>query len=150
MNIPYNMLLVQGKDDVSSAELLGDLSQTTASELAPISQMDSLLARFLDAVQMYMDAGKVLLLIFIIFSLIGMIDIFYESLRARREEFGLYLLAGMCRRELRLMKVFELAITILFGLIIGLGAFVLSAFAVNRGLSSRGMELFVSILSLLQ
>ena len=150
MNIPYNMLLVQGKDDVSSAELLGDLSQTTASELAPISQIDSLLARFLDAVQMYMDAGKVLLLIFIIFSLIGMIDIFYESLRARREEFGLYLLAGMCRRELRLMKIFELAITILFGLVIGLGGLVLSAFAVNRGLSARGMELFVSILSLLQ
>ena len=145
MNIPYNMVLVQGKDDVSSAELLGDLSQTTASELAPISKMDSLLERFVAAVQMYIDAGKVLLLVFIVFSLIGMIDVFYESLRARREEFGLYLLAGMRHRELRIMKTFELTITILIGLVIGLVAFVLTAFAVNRGMSSRGMEVFLSI-----
>ena len=150
MNIPYNTLLVDGKDGISSAELLGDLSQTTASELAPISKIDSLLARFLDAIQMYMDAGMVLLVVFVTFSLIGMIDVFYESLRARREEFGLYLLAGMRRRDLRLMKIFELTITVLFGLAIGLGAFVLCAFAVNRGMSARGMEVFISILSLLR
>ena len=150
MNIPYNMLLVQGSEGVSSAELLGEISQTTASELAPIAQMDALLARFVNAVKMYMDAGRLLLLIFVIFSFIGMIDIFYESLRARREEFSLYLLAGMKRRELQLMKVFELAVTVLLGLAIGLGAFVLASVAVNIGMSARGMEVFIGVLSFLQ
>lgn len=150
LNVPYNMLLVQGNAGVSSAELLGDLSQTTASELAPIAQMDSLLARFVNAVKMYMDAGRLLLLIFIIFSLIGMADVFYESLRARREEFGLYLLAGMKRRELQLMKIFELAVTVLLGLVIGLGAFIFAAVAVNMGMSARGMEVFIGVLSFLQ
>ena len=105
----------------------------------------NLMISLLQIAHSYIDAGKVLLLVFIVFSLIGMIDVFYESLRARREEFGLYLLAGMRHRELRIMKTFELTITILIGLVIGLVAFVLTAFAVNRGMSSRGMEVFLSI-----
>jgi len=150
MDISYNMLLVEGKDGISSTELLSDLSQTTASELAPIVEADTLLGRLIDAIQIYMDSGKILLLVFVIFSLIGMIDISYESLRVRREEFGLYRLTGMKRGDLRLMKIAELTVSVLFGLVIGLGAFVISAFAVNRGMSSRGMEVFVSILSLLR
>ena len=150
IGIPYNMLLVEGQDGIASAELLGDLSQTTASELAPIAEADSLLERFINAIQMYMDAGKILLVVFICFSLIGMVDVFYESLRARREEFELYRFAGMEQRELRLMKVSELAITVLLGIVIGLGAFVISAFVVNRGLSARGMEVFINILSLMR
>ena len=150
MDIPYNMLLVEGKDGVSSAELLGDLSQTTTSELAAFIEADTLLERFVDAIHIYMDSGKILLLVFVVFSLIGIVDISYESLRARREEFALYRLAGMKRRDLRLMKAFEFTITMVLGLLMGLGAFVISAFAVNRGMSSRGMEIFISILSLLR
>lgn len=142
MGIPYNMLLVEGKDDVSKAELLGDLSQTIASELAPIAEVDTLLARFIESVQVYIDSGKILLLVFVVFSLIGMIDISYESLRARREEFELYRLAGMKQRDLQLMKISEFSITILLGILVGLGAFVITAFAVNRGMTARGMEIF--------
>jgi ABC-type multidrug transport system fused ATPase/permease subunit len=140
VGIPYNMLLVKGEEGVSKATLLNDLSQATASELAPISEVNTLLGRFISAVQTYIDAGKILLVVFIIFSLIGMIDISYESLRARREEFELYRLAGMSRKDLRRMKIAELTVTVLFGLAIGLVAFVIAAFVVNRGLSSRGLE----------
>ena len=140
VGIPYNMLLVKGKEGVSKTTLLNDLSQATASELAPISEVNTLLGRFISAVQTYIDAGKILLVVFIIFSLIGMIDISYESLRARREEFELYRLAGMSRKDLRRMKSAELTVTVLFGLAIGLVAFVIAAFVVNRGLSSRGLE----------
>ena len=141
------MLLVKGKDGVPSAELLGELSQATASELAPIVEAGDLLERFINVVQTYMDSVKILLVVFVFFSLIGMIDISYESLRARREEFELYRLAGMEKRELRLMKVFEFTISMLFGIVIGLGAFAIWAFAVNRGMSAYGMEVLLGILS---
>ena len=148
IGLSYNMLLVKGKEGVSQAQLLNDLSQATASELAPIAEADTLLARFIAAINTYVDAGKILLVVFIIFSLIGTVDIFYESLRARREEFDLYRLAGMSQRNLRRMKVAELIITLLFGLIIGLGAFMLSALAVNRGMTARGLEIFRGVLAL--
>ena len=150
MGIPYNMLLVEGRDDVSSAELLGDLSQTTASELAPVAEPDTLVTRFIAAVQVYVDSGKILLFVFIVFSLIGMIDISYESLRSRREEFELYRLAGMEQRHLRLMKASEFAVTVLLGIVIGLGAFVITAFALNRGMTARGMEIFRGIMASLR
>ena len=146
LGIPYNMLLVKGKEGVSKAALLNDLSQTTASELAPIAEADTLLARFITAIRTYADAGKILLVVFVIFSLVGTVDIFYESLRARREEFELYRLAGMNQQNLRRMKIAELLITLLFGLVIGLGAFVLSALAVNRGMTARGLEIFRGVL----
>ena len=147
IGLSYNMLLVKGKEGVSQAQLLNDLSQATASDLAPIAEADTLLARFIAAINTYADAGKILLVVFIIFSLIGTVDIFYESLRARREEFDLYRLAGMSQRNLRRMKVAELIITLLFGLIIGFGAFVLSALAVNRGMTARGLEIFRGVLA---
>ena len=148
IGIPYNMLLVKGKDGVSNAELLGELSQATASELAPIVRTDNMLDRFVNAVQNYMNSAEILLFVFVIFSLIGVIDISYESLRARREEFELYHLAGMERRELRLMKKYEFVIGISFGIVVGLVAFALSAFAVNQGMSAKAMEVFQSVMSL--
>ena len=146
IGLSYNMLLVKGKAGVSKATLLNDLSQTLASELAPIAEADTLLERFVAAIKTYADAGRILLVVFVIFSVIGVTDIFYESLRARREEFGLYRLAGMSQQNLRLMKVAELFITLLFGLLIGLGAFVLSALAVNRGMTARSLEIFRGVL----
>lgn len=145
VGISYNMLTVKGEDGVLPAELLSDLSQTTASELAPIAETNALLARFLQAVQTYIDAEKLLLVVFVLFSLIGIIDIFYESLRARREEFALYHLAGMNKKSLRLMKILELIIAIALGTLIGLGVFIISAFALNRGMSARGMEAFLGV-----
>jgi ABC-type antimicrobial peptide transport system permease subunit len=148
VGIPYNMLLVKGKDGVSKAELLGELSETTASELAPIIETGNLLERFVNAVHNYMNSAKILLFVFVIFSLIGVVDISYESLRARREEFELYRLAGMERRELRLMKSYEFIIGISFGIAVGLIAFAFSAFAVNQGMSAKAMEVFQSVSSL--
>jgi ABC-type antimicrobial peptide transport system permease subunit len=73
------------------------------------------------------------------------VDIFYESMRARREEFGLYRLAGMSHSELRLMKRSELIVTVLIGVLIGIVMFVISAFAINRGVSGIGVEIFLGI-----
>ncbi len=148
MGIQYNILLVQGKSNVLNADLLGELSKATASELAPIAEVDTLLEQFIDVVDIYIDAGKILLFVLVVFSLIGMADVFYESLRARREEFELYRISGMTRREIRLMKASELTVTVLLGLFIGIGAFVIAAFAVNIGMTARGMEIFLGILSL--
>ena len=143
--IPYNMLLVRGKDGVSSSELLGDLSKTTASELAPIGKPNALLERFISSVVVYMDAGKILLFVLVLFSVIGMLDISYESLRARREEFALYRLAGMRGRGVRLLQTLELLTAVVFGCTIGLFGFTLSALALNVGMNARGIEIMFGI-----
>jgi predicted lysophospholipase L1 biosynthesis ABC-type transport system permease subunit len=148
MGIPYNMLLVQGKSDALRAELLSELSEATASELAPIAEVDTIFEQYLDAVDIYIDAVKILLIVLVVFSLIGITDVFYESLRARREEFELYRISGMTRQEVRTMKASELTVTVILGLAIGIFAFIITAFAVNLGMTARGMEFFLAIISL--
>lgn len=145
LGIPYNMLMVEGKDGVSSSELLADLSKTTSEELASISSVDALMSQRIGTIQSYVNMGKILLAVFVVFSLIGMVNIFYESLRTRREEFGFYSIAGMSRRSLRLLKISELAVTVFIGILVGIATFVLSAVAVNRGLNAYGAEILLGV-----
>ena len=143
LGIPYNMLLVEGREGVSSSELLADLSQSTSTELAAISSIDALMEQRISSIKGYINTGKVLIGVFVIFSLIGMVNTFCESLRTRREEFGFYCLAGMSRKNLRLLKFSELVVAILLGILIGMAAFVLAALAVNGGMSGYGVEIFL-------
>lgn len=143
LGIAYNMLLVTGREGISSSELLADLSQTTSTELAAISSIDALMEQRISSIKGYLNTGKVLLGVFAVFSLIGMVNTFCESLRTRREEFGFYCLAGMSRKNLRLLKFSELVVTILLGMLIGIAAFVLSALAVNGGMRGYGVEIFL-------
>ena len=145
LGIPYNMLLVDGKDSISASDLLSDLSDATSTELASIVSIDSLLEERIASMETYINAGKILLFVFLVFSLIGIVNIFYESLRSRKEEFGLYLLAGMTKKELRRMKTSELTFAVLVGILIGLAAFVASMFAFNRGMNSLGAEIFIGM-----
>ena len=145
LGIPYNMLLVTGRDGVSSAELLADLSEVTSTELAAITSAESLMEQRVRVMQTYVNSGTVLLCVFSGFSLIGISNIVYESLRSRREEFGYYRIAGMSRKSLRQMKLWELAITLALGALIGCLTFLVVAVAVNRGMSGVGAEIFLGI-----
>jgi hypothetical protein len=145
IQIPYNMLLVKGEEGISSAELLGNLSKATSSELTSVSTIDSLLAPRLRSMDAYTNAGKILVLVFLVFSLIGMVNIFCESLRTRKEEFGFYRLAGMSRKDLQVMQISELAVTVLLGILIGILAFAVSFVAINRGMCGYGAEIFLGI-----
>ncbi len=148
LGIPYNALLVEGGADVSSDELLADLSETTASELAFVSTVDALVEEKSDFIESYIDAGRILLFIFFIFSLIGVANTFCETLRTRKTEFDLYRLAGMCRANVRLMQTEELVFSILVGGLVGVGAFLISAVALDKGMNAYGSEVFLGIKSL--
>ena len=87
-------------------------------------------------------------MVFLIFSLIGVSNLFGESLRTRQEEFGLYLLAGMTRKELRKMKLAELLFSVLVGILVGLLMFAFVIVAIDRGMSALGGEIFLGITTL--
>jgi ABC-type antimicrobial peptide transport system permease subunit len=150
MKIPYNMLLVKGRDGVSNARLLGELSESTSSELAAISTVDKLLESTLTLFETYFSTGKILILIFAVFSVIGMIDTVYESSRSRREEFGLYTIAGMNKKRLFAMKLLEVTLAIGIGLAIGILASVAMSFISNAGLSSKTVEIFIGVKEILR
>ena len=145
IGIPYNMLLVSGKADVSSESLLADLSEITSTELAAITSASALMEQRLRVMETYVNSGTVLLCVFSSFSLIGIANIVYESLRSRKEEFGYYHLAGMSRKSLRKMKLWELAITLLIGALIGALSFLVIALAADQGLNGAGGEIFLGI-----
>lgn len=146
-DVAYNMLLVNGRDGVSSSELLSGLSAATSSELAALVSADSLTRSLYDTSKLYMNMGKMLIGVFAVFSVIGIIDILSESTRARREEFGLYGLAGMEKGRIRRMRRLEVAASLLLGLVAAIVATAIISVALDMGMMRFGYEVFVNVFS---
>lgn len=145
LGISYNMLLVKGREDVSRTELLDGLSAATASELGAVVSADTLLRGIEDTSRLYLNMGKMLIMVFAVFSLIGIADILLESTRARREEFHLYSLAGMEKGRTRRMRRLEVAASLLLGIALSIIASLLLSVALDMGMQTFGYEVFASI-----
>lgn len=146
-SIPYNMLLVKGAEGVSDAQLLDELSEASASELAAVVKADTLLRGLYDTSTLYLNMGKILLGIFAAFSVIGIADVLFESTRARKGEFELYRLSGMEKKKVRRMRLFEILSSLLLGVLISTAATAVALAALDMGMTQFGYELFVNILS---
>lgn len=118
--IPYNMLLVVGKEEVADAVLLQELTAASAGELAAILPTEELMELKAATFEIYALAGVVLLFAILIFSVIGLLDNLCESYRSRRGEFSLFVAAGMSRGGVRRMKLFEVMLTFLPALLLAL------------------------------
>ena len=144
-DIPYNMLLVSGKPETESSALLSEITERSASELATVVSTSTLLQPLESSTRIYLNAGIILLSVFVAFSLIGMVDTVLESLRSRREEFELYRLAGFCRKNIRLMKLTEVGATITIGALVGILLSLGSILAADRIVSSFSYEMLLNL-----
>ena len=149
MGVPYNMLMVRGGDGVSRAELLNDISAATAGELSAVVSADTMLSAVYETSQLYLNMGMMLLSVFMVFSFIGILDVLSESIRARKDEFELYHLAGMERRKLGRMRRIEITASLLLGTVIGLIASLVATAALDMGMTRFGYELFISVSALI-
>ena len=144
-HLPYNLLSVTGNEDVSNIVLRQELTDTLALEVAAVLPIEGILTNRLQIVEVMLNAGSLLIPFVIIFSVLGMLYNLIESYRARKEEFELYRLCGMSKYQLCDMKVWELIVVFLFGILIGLIAFVVGAVILNQALSSLGFGLFMNL-----
>ncbi len=140
--IAPNMILVKGKAGLDKDELLIEISEATALEVATIASPDELVRQRIGSIDVYLNTGDVLLVIAIIFSAIGMLDNLIQSYRERRPEFELYCYAGMPSNAVRKMKVFEVIIAVAFGFLMGAMAFVAASVVIDIGLSAYGYKVF--------
>jgi len=143
--IASNMLLLKGRDGVSDERLMLDISEKTALEVAAVMTPDELMEERLASIEVYLDTGDVLLTVAGIFSAIGLIDNLVQSYRERREEFELYRSAGMSAKTVRRMKVIEVSLSLVFGLVFGVLTFAAASAVINRGLLAYGYDVFRAI-----
>ena len=140
-----NLLLVNGKEGEERPELLMKLAEELSLEVAAIVTPDSLMRHRLGSVDVYLDTGDVLLTVAILFALVGMLDNLSQSYRHRLEEFDLYRSAGMSKRSVGRMKLFEVTLSLLFGILHGTLAFGIASFVIDRGLSAYGYKVYHAI-----
>ena len=142
--IPSNMLAVKAAEGYSEQELLLELADVTASELAAIAPISSLLETRINVINVYLSAANLMLCAIVLFSLIGMLDNLSQSYRTRRQEFELYALCGMTRGDIRRMKSAEIAFASAFGILLGILCAAVCAIAINRAMIAYNFDMLKS------
>ena len=117
--IPKNIIIAKSQDGYSKAELLGDLSGRIALEMATVIPTEELYTEKIKNINVFLQSGKLLIIVLLIFITVGMADNLFESYRAREEEFRMFALAGMGKNQVARMKLYEILITFAFGVIWG-------------------------------
>jgi hypothetical protein len=148
-DMPYNIMVVQGADNVSQGELLQDLTDKTALELAVVLTMDDLFEEKFATTGICLNLGLIFLLIITIFASVGILDNLYESYRARKEEFDLYAYSGMSRWEIQRMKTWEVVLTFGVGIALGIVGFALLSIGCNACFYTFGFETFLNVWAVL-
>ena len=126
--LKYNTLLVTVKDGVTLSELKADAIRDAAISTAvvmPVSDYVKLLYR--DAA-FYIKCCLVMCIGLLFFSIVGLVNVYFETYRTRRGEYELYFLAGMTPAQVRKMKAFEVLIVVGVSIVFAL---ILSAFIIE-------------------
>lgn len=140
--IEYNMLVPNRNEEVSEEKFLEEVTVATTEEIASVAETDKLFEQRKTLVKVYSGSGDVLLASVIIFSVIGIINSLLECYRSRREELRLYRTAGMTAADVRRMKLFEILLTVIYALLLGVFGFGFILLIMNEGLLSMGFDLF--------
>ena len=141
-DIAYNMLIVNGDKAVSKNYLYEQITSATTLEMAAVISVDQMLQDNVRVARILLRATIFVLAVACLFMLVAMINNLIESYRFRREEFELYRISGMSRRDIRRMKALELTITFGVGGFVGLVLFVVSLIATQKALIIFGMDTF--------
>lgn len=147
MGIQPNMLIPVFNTGVDSYEGVNALSTAIAEDVAVISRIDSLLKEKTETVNIYLTCGYILLTMIVVFSLIGLIDSMYNSYKSRKNEFSLFKISGMSRCLVLKMKLTEIMISIIFGIIVGVMCASLILPFMNESMTCLGTEILTSFLS---
>ena len=142
--ISPNMLLVSGREGVSRAELIDDVTGAVKEELAPVVETEELFRARMRNIKVYIRATVILLSVLVLFAVIGLFDNLYESRSSRKEERELYLSAGMSDREIGKMRSIELCAVFGLGILMGALAAVFTTAVLTRGSLSFGYEFFIN------
>ncbi len=143
--IPNNLLTVRGKEGVSKQQLRSDLSVALALEMTAVIDIEDYSQNVINASELYLNSGYVLLPLMASFAAIGFIDNLSESYRSRREEFRLFRIAGMSRAQARKTKLYEMLLLFAFSIVLGLISTSIICVLMDQGLQALEYSFYYSL-----
>ena len=138
--IERNIILTDLADGVSAEQGMLDVSGAVADEIAVVAESEEFTSSVFSSFDIYINGSELILLIVIVFSLIGMGDTLLESYSSRKGEFLLYENAGMSKRSVLSMKLFEMGFVLIFSLIVAFAFFLLLVPVLCEGFYSAGFD----------
>ncbi len=122
-NLSMDTIAVFGADGLEKDSLYGNLAESLLLENAVIAEPSSLFESAVNEFDCYLISIYLMIIFLVVFALAGIIDSIVSSYRSRREEFTCYMLAGMNKKNIGRMKLYEV------GQMIGMGVVTFVIFA---------------------
>ena len=110
------------------SELKADILKNTTVSAAVVLPIDAYAKLLYRDADFYIKCCLVMCVGLLIFSIIGLLNIYFETYRTRKKEYELYYLAGMTPAQVRKMKAYEVLMIVGISLVFAL---VLSAFLIE-------------------
>lgn len=148
LGLPYNTLITHSHEGVDPLLAHEELSGKTALEMTAVMPLDDLLSESTRTLRIYLRVAIMMLAVALVFMIVGILDNLAESYRFRRGEFELYHLSGMSSGDTRRMKHFELAVTFLFGIAVGIIVFLIHINITQRALYGAGNDMISGFIDL--
>lgn len=136
--ISHDTLLVDGVDNVNKEKLRNDVVGAVALEMTTVIPCEDVFEKIFVVANLYIDSGWFITPLIILFAFVGMVDNVVISYRARKDEFELYRLSGMSKKSVRRTILFELIITLAFGLVASMICSIFSITLVDQALRTYG------------
>ena len=146
--INYSIMLPILAPSANEAEFIGEVTAITADEIATVTKTETLLENRVKGFGIYTRCGDLLLLVVLVFALIGLIDTTLESYNVRAGEFSLYRVGGMSGRAAAKLKAYEILLTTLCGIGVGLIGYFLVFPIVIESMYGIGYEFVRNLLML--
>lgn len=135
-NFPYNAVTVVGKAGGDLQKLYSDLSSALALEMTTVISLNDYTKHKIATSEVYLNCAYVLLPFVLSFAIIGILDNLLESYRSRKEEFELFVSAGMSKGQVRKMIFYEILYLFAFGLTVGVVSLLPFTIMLDAGFST--------------
>ncbi len=149
IGVDYNMIIPIPKPDVTSVNLISDISGAMAGEIATLSKNADILNSRMGSFNVYTRSGDLLLITVGVFALIGLLDTTAQSYNVRAAEFELYRVGGMSRRAARRLKLYEILTVTFSGILIGVFGYLIILPIIREAMYGIGYELLINLAKLL-
>ena len=126
--LTYNAILVSAKEGVTLSELKADILQNATVSTAVVLPIADYAKQLYRDAEFYIKCCLVMCIGLFFFSIVGLVNIYFETYRTRKSEYELYFLAGMTPAHVRKMKLYEVLVLVGISLVCAL---VMSAFLIE-------------------
>lgn len=141
-NVPYNMFLIRGAEEVADEKLYADVTEALSTESVTVTRAENIVSAVIEPQLIYIFFGELLAVFLAVFAMIGIADTLWESYRSRATEFRLFSVGGFSKKRIAAMIAWECGLLLAFTLLCNILSYAWAMFISQGAMINYGSDIY--------